>query len=217
MTALEIYNLLNDVGVDFEVIEVFEGARLIRVDVYEDEPEETYDAWGVNTKNSFNTEPEGTRTMKTQTINLYTFEELSDDAKENARNWFKNNHDYGWHSESRDSVTAFCDHFGVTVKDWSLDPFCPYDYEIDAENYHFRGRKLRQFKRDHMPTGYCLDCDPWMTFYDEFKKTGDAKRSFDKALDAGFKAWRADIEYYIDESIIVNEYQFTESGEFCEV
>lgn len=54
MTAIDVYELLNKAGVDFEVIEIFEGSRLIRVDVF-DEPEEVYDEYGVNTKNSFNT------------------------------------------------------------------------------------------------------------------------------------------------------------------
>jgi hypothetical protein len=35
--------------------------------------------------------------MKTKTITLYTFDELSDKAKEQARNWFREgNFDYAW-------------------------------------------------------------------------------------------------------------------------
>ena len=40
MTAKEIYELLDKAGVDYEVIEIFEGARFIRVEVQEEEVEE---------------------------------------------------------------------------------------------------------------------------------------------------------------------------------
>lgn len=39
MTAQEIYNLLDAAGVDFEVVEIFEGARVISFRV-DDEPQE---------------------------------------------------------------------------------------------------------------------------------------------------------------------------------
>jgi len=58
-----------------------------------------------------------------------------------------------------------------------------------------------------------------MTFYDEFEKTGDAKTAFNEALHAGFKAWRDDLEYQlddesIDEFLTINEYEFDEYGNF---
>ena len=37
MTPQELYELLNNAGVDFEVVEIFEGARFIRVEVQEEE------------------------------------------------------------------------------------------------------------------------------------------------------------------------------------
>ena len=157
--------------------------------------------------------------MRTETITIYTFEELpTDDAKERARDWWRNaSTEMDWADEALDSIKTFCGHFGVTLREWSVGPYSPFDYTTDAENHHFRGRKLRQFRRDHMPTGYCLDCDLWITFYDEFKRTGDAKGAFDAALHQGFKAWRDDMEGqleddYIDECLIVNGYEFDETG-----
>ena len=35
MTAMEIYDLLNKAGVKFEVLEIFEGSRYIRIEVEE--------------------------------------------------------------------------------------------------------------------------------------------------------------------------------------
>jgi hypothetical protein len=40
MTAAELYVILNREGVDFDIIEVFEGSRFIRVEVEEEEEEE---------------------------------------------------------------------------------------------------------------------------------------------------------------------------------
>jgi len=155
--------------------------------------------------------------MKTATVTIYKFEELSDDAKERARQWWRDTMDYGWHDESLDSVKTFCAFFNVKLTYWQVGAFMPYEYKTDATNENFRGLKLKDFDRDNMPTGYCLDCDLWQTFYDEFKKTSDAKHAFDMALDAAFKTWRNDIEYQYsdeatDESIIMNEYEFFENG-----
>ena len=157
--------------------------------------------------------------MKTKTITLYTFDELpTEAAKERAREWWREGIDFAWSDESLNSIKTFCEHFGVKLRDWSVGPYANPDYSTDAENSHFRGRRLRDFDRDAMPTGYCLDCTLWMTFYDEFKRTGDAKAAFDSALWEGFKDWRNDMEAqlsddYIDEHLTINEYEFTEEGE----
>jgi hypothetical protein len=39
MTAMELYELLNQADIDFEIIEIFEGARLLRFEVEEEEIE----------------------------------------------------------------------------------------------------------------------------------------------------------------------------------
>ena len=40
MTPMELYELLNNAGVDYEVVEIFEGARFIRVVVEEEDTDE---------------------------------------------------------------------------------------------------------------------------------------------------------------------------------
>ena len=40
MTAMELYELLNNAGVDYEVTEIFEGVRYIRVVVKEENTDE---------------------------------------------------------------------------------------------------------------------------------------------------------------------------------
>jgi hypothetical protein len=36
MTPMELYTLLNNAGVDYEVVEIFEGARFLRIEVEEE-------------------------------------------------------------------------------------------------------------------------------------------------------------------------------------
>ena len=156
--------------------------------------------------------------MRTETIAIYSFDELSDKAKDKARSKYRENCEFFWCDEAKDSINAFCEHFGVKLTQWNVGPYSTPDYSAEYFNSHFRGLKLKDFQRDHMPTGYCLDCDLWMTFYDEFKATGSAKKAFDKALWVGFIGWRNEMESqleddYIDEHLMINEYEFTEDGD----
>ena len=156
--------------------------------------------------------------MRTQTINIYTFDELSDMAKEKARDWYRDSMEYFWWNESLDSIKAFADTFRVSIKDYSIGLYDHSYIDTDAENANFRGLKLKNVDREAMPTGYGLDCALWQTFHDEFKRTGDALRAFNKAIDAAVAEIVADIEYQytdesVDENILINEYEFLENGE----
>ncbi len=157
--------------------------------------------------------------MRPLTVNLYTFEELSEDAKERAREWGREviGSDPAWSDESLGSIKTFCSRFGVTLREWSVGAYAPVDYYAPFDNANFRGLRLREFQRDAMPTGYCLDCALWQKFYDEFKRTGNAKGAFDAALWAGFITWRNDMEGQledesIDDFLTANEYEFDECG-----
>lgn len=154
--------------------------------------------------------------METVTITLYTIDDLSEEAKERALSDYRATMDYFWADDSKESIQAFCDYFGVSLTHWHVDSW-QYDFDTDATNSHFRGVKLRDFRRDHMPTGYCLDCDLWQTFFDVFKKTGNAKGAFDSALRAGFAAWRDDLESqeseaYICDHMNANQWRFFADG-----
>ena len=146
---------------------------------------------------------------------IYQFDELSDKAKETARASFRDMEPF-WTKESIQSIEAFCEAFGVSLLDYSVDIYRSF-YRTNASNANFRGKKLSQFNREYMPTGYCLDIYLWTTFYDVFKTTGDAKYAFNGALYASFKAWREDMEYqttaeYINDFILANGYEFYENG-----
>ena len=155
--------------------------------------------------------------MRIENVTIYTFDELNDVAKDKAREWYRQGLEYPWFDESIGSIKAFCDEFGVSIKDYSIGAFSHSYIETDVENSNFRGLKLKNVKRDNMPTGYCLDCALWQTFYDEFKRTGDALHAFNDAIDNARREIVADIEYQytdesVDEMLIINEYEFTENG-----
>lgn len=154
--------------------------------------------------------------MEKVEIEIYTFDELDDTAKEKAREWYRDGLEYPWFSEAIDSIRAFCNHFNVALRDWSLGGCGDY-IKTDATNANFRGVKLADIDREYMPTGYCLDCDLWYEFHDQFKRTGDAKYAFEQALEAAMRAIQKDIDYQytdeaVDENLIVNEYKFLKSG-----
>jgi len=59
--------------------------------------------------------------MKTETINLYDYSELTDEAKETAFGHFLNNgSDYCWSGEAMDTLKAFAKVFNLTIADYSI-------------------------------------------------------------------------------------------------
>lgn len=156
--------------------------------------------------------------MRTIEKTVFAFDELSDYAKENAREWYREGAEFPWCEEYKASINAFIDHFGATLKDWNIGPWSPLEYRVEFDNSNFRGVKLSQFTGEETPTGFCADCDVWGTFHKAFKGTGDAKLAFESAVRAGFEAWRTDWEFSlsddaVDENIRANEYEFYENGE----
>ena len=155
--------------------------------------------------------------MREVTIKVCKFSDLSDDAKEKARQWVRDGMEYFWLDEGLNSIKAFCDLYGIGINDYSFSLWGHSYIETDATNQHFRGFRLKAVDREAMPTGYCLDCTLWQTFHDEFKRTGDALHAFNEAIDAAKSEIVADIEYQysdegVDEHILINEYEFTEDG-----
>lgn len=62
--------------------------------------------------------------MKTVSVDLYTFDELSDKAKGKARDWYKTDYpDYGWWEFAYDNARAAFAFFGVDASDISFSGF----------------------------------------------------------------------------------------------
>lgn len=157
--------------------------------------------------------------MRIIEIKAFTFEELNNEAKEKALDKVRANYEIAWNDENRNSIETFCAAFGVSLRDYQIGPYYGYNYETSTlENENFRGRKLREFSPDYMPTGYCLDCSLWGEFYAQFKRTGDSKYAFKQAIEQGFIDWQKDMEGQLeDESLIDyilgNGFEFTENGD----
>jgi hypothetical protein len=154
--------------------------------------------------------------MRTIEKTIYKFDELDEFAKSRAREWYRSGLEYPWWDEVQSSLREFCDEFGVKVLDYSIGGRGAF-IRTDADNSNFRGRKLSQFDREAMPTGFCFDCSLRYTFADEWKKTGDALESFKSALDAFLREVENDVEYQysdeaVEESIEANGYEFDEGG-----
>lgn len=66
---------------------------------------------------------------ETRTYTLYRITELSEEAKEKAHGeWLYNRYFYGWTYENRQTLDAFCEHFGIVCRNWRYDA-CNYSYD----------------------------------------------------------------------------------------
>lgn len=151
-------------------------------------------------------------------IGVYKYSELEDSAKATAREWFSQG-GYVWIDEGIQTIKAFCDHFGVTLRDYSLSPYCHSYIKTDADNHHFRGLTLKEVEknRNMSLTGYCLECDLLETMADSMKASGCALTAFNDAIEAGKRGIIADMEHqdseeYISEMMEINGYEFDDQG-----
>lgn len=67
--------------------------------------------------------------MRTVENQVFQFDELSDDAKEKARDWYRSGDSYPWAEENRASLERFCEVFPAEGRNWYYDA-C--SYSIDA-------------------------------------------------------------------------------------
>ena len=152
---------------------------------------------------------------------IYLFEELEESAKESARDWWRNITDYPFHDENIKSIKAFCGHFGITLKDWAIYGRGEH-LTTNAENCHFREFTLAKAK-ELADIGYFPESGLWLdgtmihSFYENFKKTGDALYAFQQALESALCSITEDIDYQfsneaVDEMLTINDYEFTEDG-----
>jgi len=123
--------------------------------------------------------------MQIKKIAAYSFEELSESSKTRAVANYSYNLEYPWFSEAKDSLEAFVRAHHGRILDYSLSDEVYRSYvKTTVDRTYFRGVKLKEFNRDHMPTGVWLDCSLWANFYDEFKKTGDGYQAYLDAIES---------------------------------
>ena len=97
--------------------------------------------------------------MRDAKVKIYTFDELSEEAKERARSdYVEHGGPYYWDREARDTIEAFEKEFGVRVRDWSYSSW-RYDFDLDTSSIDddilaLKGNRARSwFWNNH---GNCL-------------------------------------------------------------
>ncbi len=176
--------------------------------------------------------------MREEVIKVYKFNELDDQAKQKAREWYRQGFEYHWARENMDSLKAFADWFQLRIRDYSLggsdnrSQGVKYELRCDDNLLGMSGARLwRYFQNNpHMLpdlsgdcpfTGYCFDetlLDPFRQFMKRPAVGTTYEDLVKDAIDAFCKTYADDVDYNysdeaVDESIEANEYEFTEDGE----
>lgn len=174
----------------------------------------------------------------TQTV--YKYEELSDRAKERAREWYREeilafDDDYYWCKDNVDSLKKWADWFCVKILDYSLggsdnrNQHVKFELYIDYIIEEMRGVRLWKYFNNQlvMPdlsgncpfTGYCFDEVLLDKIRDFMKRPWDTdyQELMQDCIDDFCKAYADDVDYQysdeaVEESIIANEYEFDEDG-----
>ena len=135
---------------------------------------------------------------------VYTFDELSDDAKENAKIELVS--EYFWSDAAMGSLYAFADEIGIKITNYSIDwsgfshSSIYWEWITDEHTNDITVEEL---------TGYCMD----FALIEQWSDTKD----IDSAIDAWLNDCQKDYEYqqsdeYMVEHCEANEYEFTKEG-----
>lgn len=151
--------------------------------------------------------------MRTETVTIYSYSELSEEAKERAyKEWTP---DYAFDSDNRRTLDAFCDAFGIEVTGYEYDAY-RYEYRWSAGKEEEGEERIRRGISLFEPTGFYLDD----VILGPAKQPTDGKVFGDiieKCLTAFFSACCQDVEYtesqdYFADYAENNNLEFYENG-----
>ena len=171
--------------------------------------------------------------MRTIETTVYTFSELSDEAKEKALENNACTAELFWSNEYLDSIKKACEYFDIELKyysiDWSNSNLCSFKIS-EHENSELSGVRLfkyliNRYKANEILdncefTGFCADCD----FMDEIKKFlkkpckhTNLQELLESCVESVISAGCKDYEYQLSEEGFAghceaNGYEFTEEG-----
>jgi hypothetical protein len=175
--------------------------------------------------------------MREVTEKVYKFAELTEEAKEKAREWFRSIDEYPWGSDQRASLKAFEREFPIKVRDWSVGAwgysYCYGDVsdnlddseremtgpELVAHLLEYHG-KVVDVKGNGL-TGSCTDYGLLEPMWAVIEKRNDQDLTYEQLLKYCLTNWadeyRKDIEAqdedeYVDDCIVANDYEFYEDG-----
>lgn len=150
--------------------------------------------------------------MHTETVTIYSYSELSEEAKTTAYKAWEP--DYAFEADNRRTLDAFCDAFGIEA---TGNEYYEYQWTGDKE---IKGPELEEYVRHRLalfdPTGFYLDdviLGPAKQ-PTEGKVFGDV---IEECLTAFFSACCEDVKYtqsqeYFADFAENNEFEFYENG-----
>ena len=139
--------------------------------------------------------------MRTIEVNVFTYNELNEYAKQNARDQLVS--EYFWSDDAINSLNAFADEIGITIDNYRIDW-----WSASHSTVHWRGTPSTKYIKEDL-TGYCMDYPLTKTF----NKTKDV----DEAIYAWLRECCNDFEHqqtdeYMIEHCEANRYEFDEQG-----
>jgi phytoene dehydrogenase-like protein len=155
--------------------------------------------------------------MKIVEVRVYQFNELSDDAKEKARQWFRDRAlDYDWWEGIYDDAATI----GLKIREFDLDgnrhaagKFIMSGYEVSEKIIQEHGKDYETYKT---AVTFKKEYDAILEDDDKVNKLTD---QFLKSLLEDYSIMlQHEYEYLlsdksVDETIEANQYTFTENGE----
>ena len=154
--------------------------------------------------------------MRIKEIKLYMFDELSDLAKGRARDWFrKGNLDYDWW----DSTYEDAERIGLTIKAFDLGRGSYVDGRLSGSMKDTIAKILTEHGHDCDTYKLALEFLPSVEKEDEeVEEDEETVKDFTQRLCEEYRIMlQHELEYleskeHAEESIIANEYEFTEDG-----
>ena len=174
--------------------------------------------------------------MRTIETKIYRFDELSDEAKQRAKDDYAADCGYCWADDEMASIKALAEHFGGKMSNWEIDWFnCSHSSarfdmpELSKREIAELLKELGTYSRRTMRgngecklTGYCGDENAIDGFRIAFKrgKVVDLVELMQAAFDTWLKGAQSDCEcQYSDEAFgehcEANGYEFDEDGKFA--
>jgi NADPH:quinone reductase-like Zn-dependent oxidoreductase len=86
--------------------------------------------------------------MKTKTINIYEYAELSEEAKQKAYNKWSQGVDYGFELENRKTLNKFADIFNIRISEFQYDchnKYIKYEINLGFDVLEMKGVRLSKY------------------------------------------------------------------------
>lgn len=157
--------------------------------------------------------------MRTETITIYSYSELSEEAKATAYKAWEP--DYAFEADHRRTLEAFCTAFGIEVTEYLYDAYhYVFYWDADSEIKEIRKPELDGYIRHRLslfePTGFYLDD----VILGPAKQPTEGKvfgNVIEECLEAFFSACCEDVKYtqsqeYFAEFADNNEFEFYSNG-----